>query len=109
MLDRRTLLASASATFVLPAVAAPAKGHAALNSLFDRFMKENLDNSPMTVTSLGLDTGARAYQKRLIDDTSLAGIARNKQIVASQLAHLKAFDRTSLAEMELTGKASVAP
>jgi hypothetical protein len=28
-----------------------------LNTLFDRFMKENLDISPLFVTSLGLDTG----------------------------------------------------
>jgi uncharacterized protein (DUF885 family) len=100
MLDRRVLLASAAAMLTLPAAAAPAKGHAALNALFDQFMKENLDNSPMTATSLGLDKGARAYEKRLIDDTSLAGIARNKQITASQLTRLKAFDRASLAGMD---------
>ncbi len=50
----------------------------------------------MTVTSLGLDTGARAYQKSQIDDASLAGIAKDKAITASQLARLQAFDRNSL-------------
>ncbi len=100
MLDRRTLLASPAALLAYPAVnrawAAPPKSGAALHALFDRFMKENLDNSPITVTALGLDTGARAYQKSLIDDSSLAGIAKNKSITASQLARLKAFGRASL-------------
>jgi uncharacterized protein (DUF885 family) len=101
MLDRRTLLAStaallASTAVESPAPAAPAQSGTALNALFDQFMKENLDNSPLTVSQLGLDTGARAYQKSLIDDSSLAGIAKSKAITASQLARLKAFDRASL-------------
>src|SRR5580658_2862045 len=69
---------------------------AALNILFDRFMKENLDLSPTAVTSLGLDTGERARQKGEIDDSSEAGVAKQKAIVASQLARLMAFDRKSL-------------
>ena len=98
MLDRRDLLATAAALLACPgsAIAESRGGDAALNQLFDQFMKENLDNSPMTVTSLGLDTGARAYQKSRIDDASLAGIARNKAITASQLARLQAFDRNTL-------------
>ncbi len=96
MLDRRSLLASTAAFCVAPALAAPAGGPAALNALFDQFMKENLDNSPLSVTAFGLDNGARAGQKRQIDDASLAGIARNKQITASQLARLKAFDSASI-------------
>jgi uncharacterized protein (DUF885 family) len=96
MLDRRTLLASTAALLAYPAWGAPAKSGAALNALFDQFMKENLDNSPLTVSQLGLDTGARATQKSLIDDSSLAGIAKNKAITASQLARLKAFDRAAL-------------
>jgi uncharacterized protein (DUF885 family) len=98
MLDRRDLLATAAALLACPgsAIAESRGGDAALNKLFDQFMKENLDNSPMTVTSLGLDTGARAYQKSRIDDASLAGIARNKAITASQLARLQAFDRNTL-------------
>ncbi|HVW74808.1 MAG TPA: DUF885 family protein [Rhizomicrobium sp.] len=100
MLDRRDLLASATALLAFPetALGAEQSGDAALNTLFDQFMKENLDNSPMTVTSLGLDTGARAYQKSQIDDASLAGIARNKAITESQFARLKAFDRNSLTQ-----------
>ena len=98
MLDRRDLLASSAALLAssATALAAGPGGDAALNKLFDQFMKENLDNSPMTVTSLGLDTGARAYQKSQIDDASLAGIAKSKAITASQLARLQAVDRGSL-------------
>jgi len=96
MLNRRAVLLSTAALLASPALAAPAKGGSALNTLFDQFMKENLDNSPFTVTQLGLDTGARTYQKSLSDDSSLAGIARNKAITASQLARLTAFDRSAL-------------
>src|SRR5258708_22128194 len=99
MLDRRALLASSAALLVAPALdgwSTPEQSGAALNALFDRFMKENLDNSPTTVTALGLDTGARAHQKSLIDDSSLAGIAKNKAITAGQLAALKAFNRAAL-------------
>jgi len=64
-----------------------------LNALFDQFMRENLDLSPLQVTYLGMDTGARATQKSAIDDGSPAGIERQKALIASQLARLKAFDR----------------
>jgi uncharacterized protein (DUF885 family) len=101
MLDRRTLLASTAAVLASPAWGAPPKNTAGLSPLFDQFMKENLDNSPLTVSQLGLDTGARAYQKSLIDDSSLAGIAKNKAITASQLARLKAFDRASLSPKDV--------
>src|SRR5436305_2025567 len=101
MLDRRTLLASSAAVLASPALGAPPKSAAGLSSLFDQFMKENLDNSPLTVSQLGLDTGARAYQKSLIDDSSLAGIAKNKAITASQLSRLKAFDRASLSPKDV--------
>jgi uncharacterized protein (DUF885 family) len=100
MFDRRDLLASAAALLAssTTALGAGQGGDAALNTLFDQFMKENLDASPITVTSLGLDTGARAYQKSQIDDASLAGIAKNKAITESQFARLKAFERNSLTQ-----------
>ncbi len=80
---------------LLPAQAAPAKSQT-LNALFDQFVKEDLDLSPTEATSLGLDVGARAHQRGEIDDSSLAGIAKGKQITASQLTRLKAIDRASL-------------
>jgi uncharacterized protein (DUF885 family) len=50
----------------------------------------------MTVTSLGLDKGARAAQKGLLDDASEAGLAKFKATTKSQLSRLKAFNRASL-------------
>lgn len=90
--------AAAVAFAVEAARARPASTAAsrALNALFDRFMKENLDISPLLATSLGLDTGARAWEKSEIDDGSEAGIARQKALTASQLHRLKAFDRSTL-------------
>jgi len=100
-LDRRSALKSGAAFAVAAAVpsafAADAQGGAkALDALFDQFMVENLDISPISVTALGLDKGKRAYQKRLLDDTSLAGIAKQKDLTASQLKRLKTFDANSV-------------
>jgi uncharacterized protein (DUF885 family) len=69
---------------------------ASLNALFDQFMKESLDLSPINVTGLGLDTGARAAQKGELDDGSEAGIEKQKSLIASQHTRLKAFNRASL-------------
>ena len=100
MLDRRTALKTGAAALALLPPRLPPRGafaaDAKLNALFDQFMKENLDISPLTATELGLDTGARAIRKAQLDDGSLAGIAKDKAINASQLARLKAFDRASL-------------
>jgi uncharacterized protein (DUF885 family) len=100
MLDRRTVLKSGVAGAAVLAFAPPAfaqaSGSVALNALFDSFMKENLDQSPAFATSLGVDTGDRAYQKGQLDEASLAANARAQKLVASQLARLTAFDRSSV-------------
>src|ERR1700733_2391317 len=80
--------------------AADSPSSKSLNALFDTFMQENLDLSPLSATELGLDTGVRAHQKSQVDDGSLAGIAKQKQITASQLARLEAFDRNSLSRAD---------
>jgi uncharacterized protein (DUF885 family) len=67
-----------------------------LNKIFDSFMVEILDRSPELTTGLGLDTGARAWEKSKLDDRSLAAIAGDKARNTAQLNTLKAFDRTSL-------------
>ena len=100
MLDRRDLLASAAAVLAVPASALAADSDGALNTLFDQFMKENLDNSPMTVTSLGLDTGARAYEKSKLDDRSLAALAGDKTTNTAQLKQFLTLDRTKLDGMD---------
>jgi uncharacterized protein (DUF885 family) len=110
MIDRRDLLASgAGMAAILLADASPlyaatppvsATGTPALNALFDRFMDENLDRSPIFATSLGLDTGKRAHQRGEVDDNSLKGIADDKRLHADQLRRLKAFDRSSVGGMD---------
>jgi uncharacterized protein (DUF885 family) len=96
MLDRRSLLKSGSALMALSATPALAQDDRPLASLFDTFVAENLDASPLTVSSLGMDTGARAWQKSLLDDFSPAAIARNKRVAADQLARLSAVSRAGL-------------
>src|SRR5579863_4045678 len=98
-MDRRTMMIGTAfaATFAAARALPQATDKSnALNALFDGFMKENLDISPLFVTSLGMDTGARARQKSEIDDGSEAGIERQKALTASQLARLRVLDRASL-------------
>jgi uncharacterized protein (DUF885 family) len=112
MIDRRTLLlAAASAAALAPAagafagsatspVTSPVTSHDALNALFDAFMKEALDLQPEGVTSLGLDTGPRADQKRQLTDRSRAGIDRTNALNADQLRRLDAVDRAALSPVD---------
>src|SRR5690242_613365 len=97
MLERRTLLKSGSALMALaatPALAQDSKGGGKpLSGLFDSFVRENLDASPLTVSSLGMDTGERAWQKSLWDDASPAAIAEAKERAKSQLQLLSAVRR----------------
>jgi uncharacterized protein (DUF885 family) len=103
MIDRRRLLLTAAATLAPATAFAEAAGprHDALNALFDRFVGEGLDRSPETVTSLGLDKGARAAQKSRLDDRSLAAGAETQRIAARQLAELDGFGRQGLGGMDL--------
>jgi uncharacterized protein (DUF885 family) len=109
MLDRRSVLRSGTAITALAicgnAVAktkgAPLSPEAVkLNGLFDAFVNETLDRSPELVTSLGLDKGARAYQKSMLADRSPAEIAALKRINADQLARLRTIKRETLAGMD---------
>ena len=106
--NRRNVLMSgaavaATAAFATPrvfAAAASDAGAPALSKLFDTFMTENLDESPVSATALGVDTGPRAKQRGEIDDNSLAGVAKNKQLVTSQRQRLAAFNRNSVSGMD---------
>jgi uncharacterized protein (DUF885 family) len=100
-LNRRHILLSGAAAIALsPLARAASRIDAAaadrLDKMFDSFMSTNLDLSPITATSLGLDVGARAHERSEIDDKSLAGIALGKKVVSEQLARLQAFDRNSV-------------
>ncbi|HEY1614141.1 MAG TPA: DUF885 family protein [Rhizomicrobium sp.] len=105
-LDRRQMLLSGAAlAALLPladrmAWAAGDAGGDRLNKLFDSFMSTNLDLSPVTATSLGLDVGARAHQRSEVDDNSLAGIAHAKEVTTDQLKQLEAFDGNSVSGMD---------
>jgi uncharacterized protein (DUF885 family) len=100
MLDRRQVLLSGAASAALASVAGPqafaADSGAALNRLFDSFMAANLDRTPEGTTALGLDNGARAWEKSRLDDRSLASIAGDKKRNTEQLLQMLAFDRASL-------------
>ncbi len=96
MLTRRNALKSGAAALAVATVV-PARGaDAKLAALFDRFVQENLDLSPLSATSLGLDTGKRAHQRAETDDASLAGIARAKALTASQRQRLGQINRAGL-------------
>ncbi len=109
MLDRRSVLRSGTAIALL-AISGKASARTKsvnanpeavkLNALFDTFMDETLDRSPEFVTSLGLDTGKRAYQKSMLANRSLAEIAAFKQLNTSQLGRLRAVNRGALAGMD---------
>jgi uncharacterized protein (DUF885 family) len=108
MLHRRQILKSGVAAAAVAAVGTPlawaaetanASG-AALNKLFDTFMDEDLDISPIGATFLGIDTGPRAKQRGEIGDNSLAGYQKQKALNASQLQRLNAFDAKPLTGMD---------
>jgi uncharacterized protein (DUF885 family) len=97
MAARRTVLKSGAAFAVTAAV--PFKAGAAdakLAALFDRFVQEDLDLSPLNATAYGLDIGNRAHQRGEIDDSSLDGIAKAKALNASQRSRLGQINRGSL-------------
>ena len=102
MLSRRTLLKSATATGIVaatPAIAFAAKPDASssdLAKLFDVFVEENFDLGPEFVTSLGLDNGARAYQKFQLGERSPAAADLGNALAESQLNRLKAVKEATL-------------
>ena len=98
MLDRRSLLVSASAgaaALVLPRLA-DAQAPSPIGPLFDQFFQERLRLRPESATQLGLDKGPNADLKRQLSDQSPAGLAAAKAETASQLRRLLAVDRAKL-------------
>ncbi|HEV2532408.1 DUF885 domain-containing protein [Phenylobacterium sp.] len=102
MLDRRSLLLSASAgaaALALPRVGAAqvaAPAASPLAPLFDQFFQERLRLRPEAATQIGLDKGPNAALKGKLSDQSPAGIAAAKAQTADQLRRLKAIDRARL-------------
>lgn len=104
MLDRRSLLKSGTAfaglTLSPRALAAPSPEAAKMNALFGTFMDEVLDRSPEFATSLGVDTGPRAYEKAMLGSRSLAERAAQKALNTSQLTRLKTVNRQALTGLD---------
>jgi len=92
-MDRRQFLLGVALTpfAVSPALAAPGSPlgakDAELKALLDRFWEADLDASPETATSRGLDVGARAGQRAQLNDGSRAArtawVAQRKDRVAA--------------------------
>ena len=105
-ISRRKVLAGLGAGLSAIAIAA----HAAKNplalpppdsasdagSLLDEIAWNLIEQSPGTATSLGIDTGDRAYLRSLLGDTSPAGIARMAATAKSDLASVRALDKAGL-------------
>lgn len=105
-MNRRDILKTGAATIAIisvPAIARVATAAAPgtpedlrLAALFDRITTEMLDRSPEGVTSLGLDSGARAGQKSRLDDRSIASWQEDKRRTRRQRADLMSIDRAKL-------------
>jgi uncharacterized protein (DUF885 family) len=112
-MNRRDLLLGSAGALAFAAItraqAQPATSAASaqLKTLFEQFFAEDLDHSPETVTSLGLDKGPRAAAKFKLDDGSLAALADAKARNAEQLRRLKAIDRAQLSGQDVVDYDSV--
>lgn len=111
MIDRRVFLsASVSALAVGPALAqAPAgtgqasQGDRQLNAFMDRLVEEDLERSPRSATSLGLDVGPRAALRGKLEDSSLEARAAQLSADRKALADLRKLDRAKLSPADRVG------
>jgi uncharacterized protein (DUF885 family) len=71
-------------------------GDNALNALLDSFFYAQLDDSPESATSIGLDKGPRAGLKFKLTDRSPAARARRQEERRQRLTSLKAFNTAAL-------------
>ncbi|ODP37226.1 DUF885 domain-containing protein [Sphingomonas turrisvirgatae] len=103
-MDRRTFLASGTATAALAATPAfarqaaqPAAGpaDAALNKIFDEVLANYIARSPETATQIGFDKGPA---KGKLDDRSPAGKVAVLADTRAGLARIQAVDPASLSE-----------
>jgi uncharacterized protein (DUF885 family) len=98
-MDRRSFLASTSATAALAllpraagAQAAPAApGDPRLNAVFDRTFARLLQRAPELATSLGMDKGPNAALKHKLSDESPAAKARDQAELRATIAELTAI------------------
>jgi uncharacterized protein (DUF885 family) len=102
MPSRRQVLLSGTAAWVAAAVhhADAQTPSEQLNRLFDSFMAANLAASPEETTGLGLDNGARAWEKHALDNRSAEYRVETKRRLGDQLRQIRAFDRAGLQGMD---------
>ena len=103
--DRRQfLLSSAAATGALAlsgcAGVVPQSPTSAARALYDSIFEGMLRIAPETATSLGLDTGERAYLKSRLSDSGPGGRSGAYKAIVDQMPALRAIERGSLAPRE---------
>lgn len=104
-MDRRQFLATSGAAalsatvpnaFAQIAGADDARLSAAFTDIFDR----QLDMSPSFVTSLGLDKGARAGAKSMLDDNSKSAMMKRLAATQAAIKQLEGFRSAKLSEAQ---------
>jgi uncharacterized protein (DUF885 family) len=99
MLDRRSMLLSASAgvaALAMPLLARAEAGGDQLTPLFDQFFAERLRLRPESATQLGMDKGVNADLKGRLGDQSPAGLEAQRALTTSQLNRLEGVNRSAL-------------
>ena len=105
MINRRRLLQTTAAGAGLAAIGAPvlAQGEPAPTPLWafmDRTFEQALDLSPETVTSLGLDKGARAAAKSQLTIPTPETEERGRAFTLAQQAELARMDAAGMSERD---------
>ncbi|MFC4307960.1 DUF885 domain-containing protein [Steroidobacter flavus] len=98
-IDRRSFLIAGGAVLALPAAAVTkdrADAATELREIFTGMERDRLDLDPEQVTSLGLDTGARAGAKALLNDRSPAALTAKQSYNARWVRRLRSVDRGAL-------------
>ena len=109
MLNRREALAGLAATAAAPllARATPAFARPATDAQASALLNSFADNLlrlyPEQATSLGVDKGARAPLRKLLQDRTPAGQHRIAQVIRTDLARAEAIDTSALSFPVRTG------
>ena len=98
MLNRRDFMAATAATGLIAGAgrAADAPADMALKALLQRHTEAFLIRSPEQATNFDWDSGTHADLRGLLDDRSLAAMARDRTAIRSAQAQLGRIDRAQL-------------
>ena len=104
-MDRRQFLAASGAIAFaghIPRALAQAAGtdDARLSATFAAIFERQLDLSPSMVTSLGLDKGARAGAKSLLDDNSKSGMMKELAATQAAIKELESYKTANLSDAQ---------